>query len=425
MNMNPADRLKSLIAKQESGRSVLSDVLKYSPDQARDERGRFGSGGGASSAPDGSSTGLKAGDPGIRVPVKSFAGNSLKAGEDSLHSSLVADGNGGWRLSANAQARLDSRIRELTTGVPKSDNPTLFMLGGGPASGKSTATNNPEYGLPDAEGKNGPRQAVLINADEEKFANPIYKQMQDNGQGQESAGYLHEESSYFAKQIQKVAYANGQDVLLDGTGDTDTESVLKKIADAEHNGYRIDATYVTCPTDQAVERAAIRAQGPEGRHVPEAVITDTHANVSAIVPQVANKFDSFRLIDTTSGAPWAGTVIATATKGSDINVTNPQAWDAFVAKSGKATKAMKGDNKVSENRTYQIYRDSLWGVSPEDSDMEYTADEKAMHASMSADHDKAGAAGGTSNFPSDWPEFTDEDLAEIAAARTAREASAS
>jgi predicted ABC-type ATPase len=335
-------QLTNLITPEADGTTPLSKYLAkaYNPDQPRDERGRFGSGGGSTQpANDGSSHGLKEGDTGAGVSQKNFAGEHLvNDGEHSLADHLVADGRGGWKLDSATQQRLNDRIATVTGGVPRSNNPTFTMLGGGPAAGKSTVTNDPKSGVPNTDPSKGEVKAVLINADEEKAANPNYLKMVNEG-NPKAAGYAHEESSYFAKQIQAAAIANHQDVVLDGTGNSKVESVLGKINGARAAGYAVNGVYVTCPTEVALSRANARAADPNsgnyGRTVPEGVIRGTHAAVSSIVPSVASSFDTFKLVDTTPGAPSAGQTIAQTTRGQDMTVNDKSAYATFLNKANE------------------------------------------------------------------------------------------
>jgi predicted ABC-type ATPase len=89
------------------------------------------------------------------------------------------------------------------------------------------------------------------------------------------------------------------DITLDGTGDGSVKSVLKKIDAARAAGARVEGIYVTVPTDVAVERALARG-AKTGRIVRPDVVTGTHQKVSEILPQVADKFDSVKLFDTTN-----------------------------------------------------------------------------------------------------------------------------
>ena len=320
----------SFLLESEDGRTNLSKLLEGElvKDWKKFDEERASAGRG-----DGSSKGLKAGDPGKGL-TKDFAGEHLVAGQHSLSNCLEADGKGGWRLNPEAQGRLDERIKEVTSGVPKSSDPTLHMLGGGPAAGKSTVTNNPEFGVPNTDPSKGEVKAVLVNADDEKAANPTYQKMMAEGDPK-AAAFCHEESSFSAKQIQAAAMAQGKDIVLDGTGNSKQSSIEGKIDTAHEQGYKVAATYVTCPTDEAVARATSRGERT-GRVVPEGTIRDTHASVSAILPAVASKFDSMKLVDTTSGP---GEVIASATKGGEVQVSNPTAYKTFTDKANEGSRS--------------------------------------------------------------------------------------
>ena len=297
-------------------------IQKYSPDQPRDSHGRFGEGDGG-------------GDK-DKPQTITFRGEPISKGRDSLWNHLVPDGKGGFQLSPERQALHDKLVKEfLDQAKPAVGTPTAYLLGGGPAAGKSTATNDPALGIPNTDPKNGDVNAVLVNPDKFKEELPEYQKMVD-AKDMEAASFAHEESSMLAKELYAAALADGtKNVLLDGTGDSSAQNMLGKIAAAEACGYQTQGIYVTCPTDMAVERAGVRAEH-SGRAVPEEYIRGVHSTISTIVPQIASSFDSFRLIDTTNAQPGdPATVIAQATKGSDLQVLNQDAYNAFLAKAGK------------------------------------------------------------------------------------------
>jgi predicted ABC-type ATPase len=313
---------KSLVADKLTRRL---NFAKYNPDQERDEHGRFGSGGGS-------------------VPAGTemmYHGEKFVKGKDSLAEHLISDGKGGYKLDAAKQAEHDAIKAHFLEGVPKSNDPTMHFLGGGPASGKSNAVSNPAMGFPKTidspEVKNGSAKAdaVVINAD---LVKDQLKEYQDRLAAHDptAAGYCHEESSMLAKEIYKDALAQGKDVVFDGVGNTSKEAVEKKINDAQSMGYKVIGTYVTCPTDTAVERANARAE-KTGRVVPESVVRQAHAAVSRIFPEVSGSFDQVRVVDTTRGGQDAsgkaiGAVIAEGNKGENLTVHDPAAYAEFLGK---------------------------------------------------------------------------------------------
>ena len=277
-----------------------ADLLKYSPDQERDERGRFSSGGG-----DGSSS--------FRDTRTAAGGRSLnpKEAEDqkggSGASHLISDGRGGVRFSPERAALHEQIIQERLAGIPKSDDPKFIMLGGGPASGKSSS------GVDKWEDPH-----VKIDVDSIKAQLPEYDP--------KNPGFVHEESSYIGKEIMARAFAGNQNILLDGTGNNSVESVSGKIDTARAYGYSVEGRYLTIPTEQAVRQDAAR-----DRSVGEEKVYEIHSAVSQVFPGIATKFDTVNLYDSrTKGSP---TLIATGGSGK-LDIVNQGLYSQFL---GKAT----------------------------------------------------------------------------------------
>lgn len=228
---------------------------------------------------------------------------------------LVKNENGEWEFTPERQALHDQIVKESVDGIPKSDNPTYVVMGGGPAAGKSTILESGEVKLP--------KNTVEVNADNCKTKLPEW-----GTAGADRASVTHAESSYLAKRTQAAAFERQQNIVLDGTGDTSVKSMSGKIDTAHAAGYRVEAHYVTLPTDLAVKNAFERGQ-KTGRFVPEEVVRTTHAGVSNTFPGVADKFDSVKVYDTTVfGAP---KVIASGVSGT-LTIVDQVAYDAFLAK---------------------------------------------------------------------------------------------
>lgn len=319
-------------------------ILKYSRSIAKGDRSaagrraaeaRWGNRGGDERAAAGSGSGPPPPDgprrPGMgdAVPISDEDFDMLKAGSAGPHVIGRMD-DGAPIFTPERQALHDAMVLEHVSGVPASSDPTYHLMGGGPAAGKSSAIKS---GIVDVPGKD---KAVQINADDIKYrtdddGNPVGTSLVDadgiSGR-KDWAGHTHEESSYLAKRIQAAAVERGQDMVLDGTGNNKASSVQGKIAGARAAGYVVKGHYVTCPTQDAVGRAATRAERT-GRVVPEAVIRGTHAGVSRVVPEVASSFDSFTLVDTSGSSPRK---VASATRGESITVDDQGLWDAFLAK---------------------------------------------------------------------------------------------
>lgn len=247
----------------------------------------LGEGGAASDAPvgDGEPPGRNGmGD--IPIPVLALIGHTSAA----LY--LEPDGQGSLRFTAARAALHDDIVRNFTRGIPKSQLATVYMLGGGPAAGKSTMLASGNLKIP-----TGGKAAVSVNPDEFKELLPEYQQRVKDGD-LTAAAFVHEESSYLAKRILRAAIENGQDVVHDGVG-VNYERVIEE---ARPRGYTIRGYYAYLPDPEiAVKRAAERAK-KTGRAVPESYIRERHRKISQIFPDAAKKLNSVELYDTSSEA---------------------------------------------------------------------------------------------------------------------------
>lgn len=223
------------------------------------------------------------------------------------------------------RAKLHSAIADKIRGsVPAaSGEKTYTLMGGGPASGKSSII---KAGLVEL-----PAEHVHIDSDAIKAELPEYQALVKGGDVR-AAGYVHEESSSLAKRVQKESFAAGQHVVLDGTGNASIKGVQAKVDAARAAGYKVKGEYVTCSTNEAVRRNVERAK-KTGRLPPEKILRETHASVSRILPEAVSKglFDSVRLWDSevlTDGKP---TLVMSA-EGSNVTIHNETLWEAFKAK---------------------------------------------------------------------------------------------
>lgn len=234
----------------------------------------------------------------------------------------LVKGENGWGFTPERQALHDQIVNDAVYGVPVSDNPTFYVMGGGPAAGKSTMISQGGAQVPDA------RSAVHVNSDDVKERIPDYQSMTAKRDLQ-AAAFSHEESSYLAKRIQAAGMERRTDVVLDGTGDSSAASIGGKIDGARSRGYRVVGNYATVPTNVALERANARGL-KTGRFVPETVIRETHKGVSAVFPDVVSKFDELNLFDTTSGPRLLARAV-----GGKLDVVDPSGYASFLAKAGE------------------------------------------------------------------------------------------
>jgi len=224
-------------------------------------------------------------------------------------------------------------IADATAGVPRSEEPTLYMMGGGPAAGKSSIIKNGDVKHPDKH--------VLSNPDDLKEDIPDYRDSVAAGDPR-AARVAHEESSYLNKQVMQAAAQNGQDVVWDGTGDNSIDKLEKQVRVLKDRGYKVQADYVTCDTETAVERSNKRgrpvSEGGTGRLVPPDAIRETHARVSEIWPEAVKRglFDRSSLYDTTSGGK--PVLIATA-RGTSLEIKDQSAYQRFLDKANRGKRS--------------------------------------------------------------------------------------
>ena len=218
-----------------------------------------------------------------------------------------------------ARAALHAKIiSEALAGHTASEHPTATFLGGGTASGKSTLGAIPS-------------SSVAIDADGVKAKLPEYQAMVKAGDPK-AAAYVHEESSAIAKAVQAGAIAAKADFTLDGTGDAAYAKMKGKIDAARKAGYLTVGKYVTVDTDEAVRRAAKRAERT-GRAVPEAVIRSIHASVTDVFRQVAEHGDMDALELWDNNGDHHPVLVGEKKLGGSWAIKDEKAWQRFLSKS--------------------------------------------------------------------------------------------
>lgn len=254
------------------------------------------------------------------LPVSPGAVN--KAGRDTFEQH---QSNGQW---SPARQKLHQQIidKHFAGKKPAPQGAAIaYVLGGGPASGKSSIVNAGHLKVdPDT---------IHIDSDAIKAEIPEYNEMLAS-KDHRAASHVHEESSYIAKLIQDKASRGGYHTLLDGTGDSSLESLKGKVDKMRASGQKVVGSYVTVPTEMAIQRNIERAK-KTGRLPPESMLRLCHKSVSNIVPQAiqAGLFDQFDLWDTENGVQRVASV-----QDGKLQVHNPELWKKFVAK------GTEGDN---------------------------------------------------------------------------------
>jgi 2'-5' RNA ligase/phage portal protein BeeE len=278
-------------------------VSRFSPDQPRDDQGRWTDGGG-SSAP-------------AAAPAPTLTEAALH-GHDSLAKYTRADGT----LEPARQALHDRIVGAALAGVPGQQNPTAYFVGGGPAAGKSTMLNSGAIAV-------APRGlAAYVEADEIKMALP---EMQAGLRTRDPniAGYVHEESAAISKRIRAEAMDRRADIVHDAIHNTSLAKVEQTVRRMRAEGYRVEAAYATVPVETARARAQARGEAT-GRFIPLDALTSAHKGVASMFPALLSHhvFDRVSLYETAGAAP---RLLASQVDGR-TTIHEPAGYAAFLAR---------------------------------------------------------------------------------------------
>lgn len=218
---------------------------------------------------------------------------------------------------------VDHIVKLIATKPKPRGKRTVFLAGGGPASGKTEMLKRLD-GIPSRD------SAHHLSADDIKELIPEYQNWVD--QGIDAAELVHGESKHINKKTTARAAATGNDIVLDSTGDGnyyDHRERLMKLKDA---GYRIEAHYVTTSLENALARERLRYEAT-GRGVPEDQLVHIHRQVSRVVPASIDDglYDEFSLWSNDGPAGSAPTLIAHLVDGRLVKL-DEAAWQAFIAK---------------------------------------------------------------------------------------------
>lgn len=262
----------------------------------------------------------------------------------------------------------DAIVRTFVAEGAPVKKPTVTILGGGPASGKSTIKGQ----------LNVPKGAINVDVDEVRRMLPEFNEMVAAKQLDDAAAFTHAESSRVAKRIVKET-SSKYHLVIDGTGDGDYDELSKKIAGYRKQGQRITAHYVTVDTDEAVRRMLERAArpGPDfGRKVGVKVLKEIHAGVSQVLPRAMadGLFDEATLWDTNGIAPLK---VATSGRAGKITIHDETAWQRFLKK-GEVVKTLAVKATVDTDVLVSLFIDVVLGRSAPANESKARAEMRAI-----------------------------------------------
>ncbi len=230
---------------------------------------------------------------------------------------------------------------------------TVYVKGGGAASGKSTPS--PDIKTPAADPSRGEYEAVLVNPDEIKVRLPEYQQLigteesrtsaaQDdaidgggkNDVWKEGANFVHEESAMIAQMVTGTAIASGRNVVIDGVANNGLAKQLRKVDSYREAGAdKVVGVFYSASIENALQRAKSRSL-KTGREVKDDTLISNHKGVSRNFPEYvkSGKFDSISVYDTNSqdanGRPRAIKMFESVAGKSSI--IEPALYQAFLDK---------------------------------------------------------------------------------------------
>ena len=221
-------------------------------------------------------------------------------------------------LTPEREALHDAIVRQyIKQSTEVSPPPQVLMLGGGPASGKSSGGKPLE-------------NAITVDPDAIRTLIPDYQDKANSSQPKSSAAFTHEEASALAKRIANEAGAT-HNLVIDGTGDNSVDSMLKKIGNLTKNGQEVVGRYATNDVNEAWSRSLARGTHPPYRVVPETTMRSTHAGVSRVLPQLMEK-DVFKHVELWDTNDRPATKVMSKAQGQKAEIHDQAKWDAFLAK---------------------------------------------------------------------------------------------
>lgn len=215
---------------------------------------------------------------------------------------------------------------------------TATILGGGPASGKSSVISSGMVNTGEAG------HTITVDPDHIKQMLPGYTEMALHTD--EAAGFFHEESSALAKTLYKQTLDYGANAVYDGTGDGSVGSLQAKIRAAQDAGYKANGEYVTIDVEEAIRRNQNRYEEAKQQYLngessvaprlpnPD-IVRKTHAAVTDISLECAKDFDLINVWDNNVPFGEKPILIATGGGGKPLKAVDREKFEAYLKKGSK------------------------------------------------------------------------------------------
>jgi predicted ABC-type ATPase len=170
----------------------------------------------------------------------------------------------------------------------QNDEPIAILMGGSPASGKSTFLRKyAPYLLKE--------EILKVDADEIRAKLPEYKGW--------NATATHQETKDIVNTLlsdRTIGIPCKYDVIYDGTMNS-TKSYLPLIALLRQLGYKIFIVYIDKVQEEVVKKRALERYKKSGRFVPMAVIDDFFTRGKSALNELKDKADGYMVVDGSGG----------------------------------------------------------------------------------------------------------------------------
>lgn len=171
----------------------------------------------------------------------------------------------------------------------KDIRPTVYILGGSSATGKSSARNSGLFGIPNYG------EAVVSDPDDAKSVMPEARLWYAR-RLTEASGLVHAESRQVAAIMARAATEAGLDLVYDTSGQFNDG--FQDISDWRKKGYNVVAHYFFAPLSVLQPRVTERATRT-GRGVPASIVDTMHRNLVSMIPDMiaSQLFDELYIWD--------------------------------------------------------------------------------------------------------------------------------
>lgn len=170
----------------------------------------------------------------------------------------------------------------------ENDEPIAILMGGSPASGKSTFLRKyAPYLLKE--------EILKVDADEIRAKLPEYKGW--------NATQTHQETKDIVNTLlsdRTIGVPCKYDIIYDGTMNS-TKSYYPLIALLKKLGYKIFIVYIDKVDEEVIKKRALERYKKSGRFVPMAVIDDFFTRGKSALNELKSKADGYMVVDGSSG----------------------------------------------------------------------------------------------------------------------------